>query len=172
MRNCTSCAVTVALSVTVARAPPNYEDKTDSSRPVRLVLDSEEVRRLILQQDAFAPKERKEIELYFRDIIPLGQVMDREKTTEAFRRWDELEKNGAHYIPERVAFLDALTRAPTVLVAPNSYCRVLQRSRAICASTPWLNPSFVKVRITTGPCRGQGGGGCEGDDITRAWPMP
>jgi hypothetical protein len=135
-------------------------------------LDTEEVHQLILRQDAFAAKERKEIELYFRDIIPLGQALDREQTNEAFRRYDQVKKNAAQYIPERVAFLDALARASTVQVAPNSYCRVLQRSEAICSSTPELNPSFVKVRITTGQSKGQEGWGCEGDNIFRAWAMP
>lgn len=98
MTNRTSGAVIVALALTIACAPPNYEDITDRSRPVRLVLDSEEVRQLISQQDAFAPNERKEIDLYFRDILLLGQAVDREQTNDACRRYEEAKKNAAQYI--------------------------------------------------------------------------
>ena len=172
MPNWTSGAVTAALALTVACVPPNYEDVTDRSRPVRVVLDSEEVRRLISQQDAFAPNEQKEIDVYFQAILLLGQAVDREQTNEACRRYEEAKKNAEHYIPERVVFLDAMARAPAVQVAPNSYCRVLQRSQAKCTRDPEFTCEFVKVRITSGPSKGQEGWGCEGDGIFGAWPMP
>lgn len=172
MKNCTSVAMIVALTFAACSLNPNYEDITDPSKSVRLVLDSNEARQLISRQDAFTPEERKEIDLYNRDIIAVAQELDREQTKEATHRYNEMKKNAARYIPERTAFLYAMARVPAVLVEPNSYCRVLQRSQAKCTNDPESNCEFVKVRVTSGPSRGREGWGCDGDGIYRAWAMP
>jgi hypothetical protein len=76
------------------------------------------------------------------------------------------------YIPERVAFIDAMARARCVAVMPNSYCRIIERAEAICSKVPVANPRYVKVHITSGPSKGSEGWGCLGDGIGLTVAMP
>ena len=149
---------------------PNYEKVTDDTRSVRLISDSAEVQHLISQQESYGVREREEIARYTQEILRLAPECMR--PGESCPRLEELQKNEARYIPERVAFLDAMARQPGVLVPPSSYCRVVKRSPAKCTKDPHYAPTFVKVRITTGPSKGTEGWGCEGDGVFTAWPMP
>src|SRR5580704_7118791 len=88
------------------------------------------------------------------------------------RDLDQLLMHPEIHIPGRIAFLDALAREPTVVVAPGSFCRILQRSSAVCSRHPQENPDLIKVRVTGGINKGAEGWGCLGDGIglTTAWP--
>ncbi len=149
---------------------PNYEKITDRTRSVRLILDSVEVQHLISRQESLSSRDRQEIDRYTQDVLRLAPECMHPGDT--CPRLEELEKNGARYIPERVAFLDAMATEPGFSVPPNSYCRVVQRSPARCTKNPHYTPTFVKVRITTGPSKGKEGWGCEGDGVFTAWAMP
>jgi len=129
-----------------------------ADRPVRLVLDSPEVRQLIARQEAFQPRERAEIDHFKKD-------RDRERTDDAAGPLRESLQHPERYIPERTAFLDAMAQAPGVIVPGKSYCRILARSEAMCSRQPYYNPTYLKVRITSGPSKGQEGWACLGDDI-------
>ena len=151
---------------------PSYDELTDRARPVRLILDSAEVQQLISQQESFTSREREEIDRYTQDSLRLGSECDRQPTGEACQRLKELLRNGMEYIPERAAFLDAMTREPSVEVAANSYCRVVKRSTAKCCKAVQDTCTFVKLRVTTGLSKGTEGWGCEGENVYSAWPMP
>jgi hypothetical protein len=130
---------------------PDLQEMTGTN--VRLILDSDEVQGLIAKQSFFAAREKVEVDRYFRT-----PAADRES----------VEK----YIPERIAFLNAMAQAVSVPVPANSYCRVLKQSDTICGRYPDQNPTYIKVRIARGPAKGQEGWGCEGDGLFRviAWP--
>jgi hypothetical protein len=130
---------------------PDLQEMTGTN--VRLILDSDEVQGLIAKQSSYAAREKIEVDRYFR--APAAEREPDEK-----------------YIPERVAFLNAMTQAVSVPVPANSYCRVLKQSDTICSRHPGQNPTYIKVRITRGPAKGQEGWGCEGDGLFRviAWP--
>jgi len=81
------------------------------------------------------------------------------------RQLRELGQHPEHYIPERTKFLDAMAQAPSVLVPGESYCRIITRSNAMCDRHPEHNPTYFKVRITSGPSKGQESWGCVGEDI-------
>jgi hypothetical protein len=130
---------------------PDLQEMTGSN--VRLILDSGEVQSLIAKESFFAAREKVEVDRYFR--------------TPAAER-EPVEK----YIPERIAFLNAMEQVVSVPVPANAYCRVLKQSNTICSRYPDQNPTYIKVRITRGPAKGQEGWGCEGDGLFRvvAWP--
>jgi len=161
--------VMLSLIVVGCFLNPNYQMLTDRQKSVRLILDSAEVQHLISQQESFSSRERQEIVRYGQDIERLAPECMR--PGETCPRLEESERNREHYIPERVAFLDAMATKPCVLVPPNSYCRVVQRSAAKCTKNPQYSSAFVKVRVSTGPSKGTEGWGCE-EDIFHAWPMP
>lgn len=131
---------------------PDIQEMT--GRDIRLVLDSDEIQRLVAQQSAFEPQERIEVHRHFAAGSP---------STER-----EIEK----FIPERITFLKTMGRAPTVAVPAKSYCRVLQRSNAVCSPRPIENPTYIRVRITSGPLKGREGWGCEGDGLFRTVITP
>jgi len=156
---------------------PNHEARTDKFRDISLILDSEHVTKLILQQSAFASQDAKEVQQFLRDsestLIELERQSKSGKVEPALlRRVTEAREHPERYIPERIAFLGFMRTASNTMVPPNSYCRILERSAAICSSIPQLNPYYVKVRITSGSAKGQEGWGCLGSDIyvTRMWP--
>jgi hypothetical protein len=151
---------------------PGYEELTERTRPVRLILDSVEVQHLISQQESFNSREREEMDHYTQESLRLGSECDRQPTGEACHRLKELLRNGMEYIPERAAFLDAMAREPSIRVAANSYCRVVKRSTAKCCKAVQDTCTFVKLRVTTGPSKGTEGWGCEGENVYSAWPMP
>ncbi len=131
-----------------------------------LVLDSDEVRHLISQQSAFAPRESPEVNRYEAIEIPLLRDMERERTgnrstAELSSRLEDLHDHPERYIPERIAFIEALARARTVTVPAGSYCKILEKSEAICSRVPLYNPVYYKVVITSGPSRGQVGWTCD-----------
>ncbi len=147
---------------------PNHAAVTAARRQVRLVSDSPEVRRLIAQQEVFQPKERAEIDRFNEDASRLRQKWILEATPESARQLRELDPE--RYIPERTAFLDAMAQAPGVTVQGGSYCRIIARSEAMCARYPGFNSIYFRVRITSGPSKGQEGWGCLGEDIRLNWP--
>ena len=69
--------------------------------------------------------------------------------------------------PARKDFLEAMARAPGIIVPEKTYCRILTTSKVHCASQ-FSTQVYLKVRITTGPYRGSEGWGCEGSDIQYA----
>jgi hypothetical protein len=108
---------------------------TDRSKPIRVVLDTPDVRRQIAERPA-------------------------------------LGKRGEADSRQQAAFVDAMADSEGVEIPPGSYCRVLERSEAICSKDPNQNPTYVKVLITTGGAKGQVGWGCLGDGITRLHAIP
>ena len=144
---------------------PNRAAITAARQQVRLVADSPEVRRLIAQQEAFSPQEKAEIDRFFADTASLEQKWFRDANPEALRQLREFGQHPERYIPERAAFLDAMVQAPGVTVPGQSYCRIINRSNAMCDRHPGHNPTYFKVRITSGPSKGQEGWGCLGEDI-------
>src|SRR5579862_834358 len=98
---------------------PDLQEMTGTN--VRLILDSDEVQSLIAKQSFFAAREKIEVDRYFR--TPVGEREPVEK-----------------YIPERIAFLNAMAQAVSIPVPANSYCRVLKHSDTICGRYPDQNP--------------------------------
>ena len=144
---------------------PNRAAMTAARRQVRLVSDSPEVRRLIAEQEAFQLQEKTEIDRFHADSASLEQKWFRDANLEALRQLRELGQHPDRYIPERIAFLDAMARAPGVTVSGESYCRIINRSKAMCDRHPGPNPTYFKVRISIRPSKGQEGWGCLGEDI-------
>ena len=172
MRISSACAAPILAFITVGcPISPDYEELTAATRTVRLVLDTADVQHLISQQESISSKEREEIERYTQDILRVGKECDSQPTGTACHQLGELLRNDAKFIPERTAFLNAMAREPGVWVPPNSYCRVVKRSPAMCSTHPQHNSTFVRVRISTGPSKGVEGWGCEGENVYSAWPM-
>jgi hypothetical protein len=73
--------------------------------------------------------------------------------------------------PARKDFLEAMARAPGIIVPEKTYCRILTTSKVHCASQ-FSTQVYLKVPITTGPYRGSEGWGCEGSDIAYANAFP
>jgi hypothetical protein len=148
---------------------PNREAIT-APYPVRLVLATEEARRLVAQQDGLAAQDQAEVDRFSRDFDRLYQeVIQPSKAGQpgpdrAGAKRAMLARAEA-YIPERVTFLNAMARAPGILVPAGSYCRVIERSKAICSYIPQGNPNYVRVVITSGSSKGVEGWGCLGDGI-------
>ena len=156
--------VTLCIASSCRLFDPNYEAQTNKIGDIRLVVDSTRVRSLISQQDALGPGENEAVHRFFNDEHRLSAQNNR----------DELHRILTHpeiYIPDRITFLDAMAMEPTTTVQRGSFCRILQRSRAICSRHPQENPSFVRVRVTSGKEKGVEGWGCLGDGIglTVAW---
>jgi hypothetical protein len=156
---------------------PDRQHMTDRYRPVRLILQSEEVRKLVARQSAFAPQDRAEVDRFSRDFARLWAEATQESNNmepgaAEGRVKRAMQASAERYIPERVAFFSAMTRAPSVLVPGGSYCRIIEQSQAICSNDPSSNPEYVRVVITSGPSKGVEGWGCEGDGISRTvvWP--
>jgi len=167
LRQCTLCSAIVLgwVSAGCQLVDPDYQAITRDRGEVRLILDSERVQRLVSRQSANQARERTEVDRYLKEQARIVQQNNRYGL-------EQLQKHPEVYIPERIAFLDAMALEPSVVVPPKSYCRVLQRSAAVCTRRPQENPYFVKVRITSGKNAGQEGWGCLGDGIalTVAWP--
>jgi len=108
---------------------------------------------------------KTEIDRFHADSASLEQKWFRDANLEALRQLRELGQHPDRYIPERIAFLDAMARAPGVTVSGESYCRIINRSKAMCDRHPGPNPTYFKVRISSGPSKGQEGWGCLGEDI-------
>jgi len=149
---------------------PDREAITAPGHPVRLIVVTEETRRLVVQQSDLAAQDQAEVTRFSLDFDRLYQ----EVTRPSKAGQPPPDKAGAGramlalaeaYIPERVAFLGAMARAPGVLVPGGSYCRITERSKAICSSYPQDNPEYVLVIITSGPSKGVKGWGCLGDGI-------
>ena len=156
---------------------PNHEARTDPFRNVTLVLDSEHVTKLISQQSSFESQDRLEVHDFMSESVSTLTELERQRKSgkiepALLRRLTDEREHPERYIPERIAFLNAIARTPNKTIPPNSYCRILQRSAAICSRIPQDNPYYVKVRITSGPAKGQEGWGCLGNDIyvTHMWP--
>jgi hypothetical protein len=167
LRRCALCFAMVLswASVGCQLFDPDYQAITRDRGEVRLIRDSERVQRLISQQSADRSRERIEVDRYLEEQARILQQNNRHEL-------EQLQKHPEVYIPERIAFLDAMALEPAIVVQPRSYCRVLQRSTAVCTRRPQENPYFVKVRVTSGKDAGQEGWGCLGDGIglTVAWP--
>jgi hypothetical protein len=144
--------IITVMSYVVYRAfEPNHQLKTDES--ISLVLDSSDVQNLVAKQSAF-------------DQQDLDEVRQWAGLSAEERQSDEV------YIPERTAFLKAMARAPSVPIPAYSYFRLLQDSNAICSPRPPENPTYIKVRVTTGPMKGQEGWGCQGMGVYRTFIWP
>jgi hypothetical protein len=144
---------------------PGYRAKTSEIHEIRLVADSERVQGLISRQDAHSVGERASVDRFLKDEARLVQQNRQPEL-------DQLLKHPEIYMPGRIAFLDAMAQEPTAAVAPGSFCRILQRSSAVCSRHPQENPYFIKVRVTSGMNKGVEGWGCLGNGIglTVAWP--
>ncbi len=151
---------------------PNYAAITQRGRQVHLILDSVEVQRLVSKQSAFRLQERSEIDRFTRESIQRAEKLRHDQSDEALLQLRALEQHPELYIPEQLAFLDAMAKAPGVIVPGKSHCRIIAHSEAICSRHPQQNPTYVKVRVTDGPSKGQIGWGCLGDGIQLNVAMP
>jgi hypothetical protein len=122
---------------------PEYEARTSEADQVRLIADSEQVQGLVSREEAMELDERASANRFRKEEIGLGQQ-------NRSHELDELRKHRETYIAGRLAFLDAMARERAISIPPGSYCRIIQRSHAICSRHPQENPEFVKVRITSG----------------------
>ncbi len=130
-----SLATGVGLSVNRAL---DFHGKTTARDRIRLVVDSPEVRQLIVNQEAEIASE---------------DLQDESRQPEK-------------YMPRRLAFIASMDRQPFIMVvAQNSYCRFLKQTRASCSKNPFSDGSYMKVRITTGPSKGQEGWSCMSEDV-------
>ncbi len=145
LRQCTLCSAMVLswASAGCQLFDPDYRAITRDRGEVRLIRDSDRVQLLISQQSANQSRERTEVDRYLKEQARILQQNNRYEL-------EQLQKHPEVYIPERIAFLDAMALEPTIVVPPKSYCRVLQRSTAVCTRRPQENPYFVRVRITSG----------------------
>jgi hypothetical protein len=171
-------AVAVAVMLSSCNyLDPNREAITAPYEATRLVLATNEANRLVAQQSSFAPQEKAEVARFFRDS---GRI--EKEVAQATRITDPNEARASRkratlaraelYIPERVAFLGAMAALPGAMVPAGSYCRIVERSQAICSDIPMSNPDYIRVRITSGPSKGLQGWGCLGDGIGLTRVMP
>jgi len=156
---------------------PDYQARTDSFREVRLVIDTAEVRHLINAQNSLVTQDLAETRVFINGEASIYREIDKRpgnpsSQADAKRQLHVMLAHSERYVPERVAFIDAMTRAPGVAVTRNSYCRIVERSEAICSKDPIANPRYVKVHITSGPSKGSEGWGCLGDGIGLTVAMP
>jgi hypothetical protein len=98
-----------------------------------MVLDSPEARRIVLTKDS-----ARDAEVAKAGARNVGRI--------------------AYY-----AFVAAIERQPSVLVAKDSYVRVLEESHVRCESD--LISEYTLVRVTSGPSRGKEGWLCSGADF-------
>lgn len=147
---------------------PDYQAITSPSG-TRLIVDSAEVQSLIAEHSVTNSHEEKELHRSFVEhnkvfLRTKGKRTPEERDADA-ARLRELRQHPERHIPQRLMFLDKMAQAPSIVIPGASYCRILQRSDAICSRDPILNPEYIKVRITSGPLKGQEGWGCLGDGI-------
>jgi hypothetical protein len=105
------------------------------SHGVIMVLDSPEVRRIILAKDT--ARDAEVARAGRRDGLRIAHDM----------------------------FVSAIERQPSVLVAKDSYVRLLEEARVHCEGD--LITPYALVRVTSGPSRGKEGWLCLGGDFVR-----
>jgi hypothetical protein len=113
----------------------------------RITLDSAEVRGLIARQGA-------------NDEAVVARL--RSQPTER-ARLDMVQDMMAHperYAPSRQGFFHALGRQPSVAVAPGTYCREIEGSKARCAADALGSSTYVRLLVVSGPSKGVVGWTC------------
>ncbi len=171
-----AAAIFTIILATSCRGWWDGEMVTDNTREIRLVIDSADVQRFIANQSALYSRDRMEAAFFSRRETSLLQELEQRKTVRdrsAIKNdLDELYKHPENYVPERIAFLDAMEQAPGFKVPPKTSCTILRRSEAICSRQPRSNSVYVKVGITSGALKGREGWGCEFDGIFRSVILP
>jgi hypothetical protein len=120
----------------------------NSKTKVLLVSDSLEVRRLVTDEDAG----EEEVNRFWRED---------HGAEERHQRLMDMAQHPEQYPPGRSKFLETMARMPGVYVEGRSYCSVIVRSKSRCGRLPIETASYLFVRITSGPSRGQQGWICE-----------
>jgi hypothetical protein len=73
---------------------------------------------------------------------------------------------------EQNNFVDGMANRPRIEIPAGSYCRIIERSEAVCGKKPGYGGSFVLVRVTRGAAKGQIGWGCWAGDVFGVNAMP
>src|SRR5260370_1142395 len=100
---------------------------------VRLIEDTDEVRRLIAAQQA-------------QEDATSAFLRERLSTEEWDRRTKELNEHPERYLPVRKEFLAAMSRRPLVAVSDDAHGSILDQSRAMCALDSWNTDIYIKIR--------------------------
>jgi hypothetical protein len=72
----------------------------------------------------------------------------------------EMRRDPAKYYPGRKEFLEEMAREPSVTIRRRTFCKIIGTSKAPCVVGPFSIPTFVRVRITSGPEKGVEGWTC------------
>ncbi len=156
----------VCVSEAMFLADPSEKEKRAATVTMRIILDSPEVRGLIASQEMSEVAEWQNVQRIVREA---NSARRRQGPLD-----EELALHPERYIPKRLAFAEAMKRQPTVqAVAQNSYCRFLQRSRASCLNQPIPagDHHYVRIRITSGPSKGQEGWACMFENVWLNGPL-
>jgi hypothetical protein len=156
-------AFTLLLGMGVNRTL-DFRGRTAGTDSIRLILDSPDVRQLIAHQETMEKQERLNLDRVIRGMgkgepNPISGYID-------------LSLHPERYIPGRLALIAAMNQQPAVtVVARRSYCRFLKHTRASCSKDPILDCYYIKVRITSGPSKGQEGWSCMFEDVALTGPI-
>ena len=152
----------------------DHQAVSNGNEAIRLVLDTPGAHGLVSKQSGLASTERREVQQYLSETRNLLITLEQSKRTAdsdaARARLDYIAKRPELYIPERIGFLDAIARERGLEVPPKSYCRILERSEAVCSRTPGENPVYVEIRVTSGAMKGSVGWACLPGDIFLVGP--
>lgn len=110
---------------------------------LRIVLDSQEIHRLIADQVNRDATERRS---------PFHHTFQR------------IGQEGSHAEPiiniQRSQFLQALANEPSVSLPGGTYLQDIETSKAKCFLDPFSTPTFFKIRVLSGPFKGKEGWTC------------
>jgi hypothetical protein len=148
----------IFLMVAAAGCRLYYDCITRPGSVTKLVADSPEVHHLLAaaaDRDAETMRLRRELSAQ-RQIDLTNDMMLHPK----------------RYMVERRELLNTMARQPGVFVTGEQYFRILEQSPARCADYPNDTSTYLRVRVATGPSRGNEGWACSRDvQPIGAWVM-
>jgi hypothetical protein len=104
------------------------------SPPLRVVVDSPEIRKLISEEE----KRRDEADRYLRE--PSSE-------SEKLRRFNDLIEHPDQMLPGHSEFLEVMAKAPAITVPRKTRGKVLQISRARCRPDGTTTVTFIRMVI-------------------------
>jgi hypothetical protein len=138
----------------------------ESMDAVRFIRDSPRVRALLAGSEAYLETEWQNV---LRAIRSAGGFNKNGGSLS-----EELFLHPERFIPKRFAFLERMRRQPVAsAVARSSYIRFLKRTKASCDDDLVLpqNRIYVRIRITSGPSKGQEGWACMHENVWLNGPL-